>query len=95
MKKLTIDDFEKKYELSEDVRSLSEEYEDREGMFDATDEDLEVLSGIDAKRIWTQVDNEDGGVCYKAGLLADAIMFVVTDERWESEDEEYVISYES
>ena len=94
MEKLTMDEFESRYTPTEEVVSLSNEYENRDGCFDITDEDLSILKTINIKRIWTQTDNEDGEVCYKAGFHNNPIMYFVAEEEWENKEEEYIVIYD-
>jgi len=92
-KVMTIDDFEKKYKL---VKNHLDENASHDGcMFETFGENLGyVYTQVPNKRVWTVIDS-DGWYGIIAGFhFVNRLGFLVTEEEWEQDDEQYVISDE-
>jgi hypothetical protein len=90
-KQLTIDDFEQKYHP---VKNPFRDTWTFDGcQFETYGEDIEyVRSFEDKQKIWTVIDNNDGWFGVVAGYhYINRIGYLITEEKWESEFEEYTI----
>ena len=83
------DDFDKKYTLS---KIKSENFEGP-GQLETFGKDIETVLKINKKtpkRVWTAVDGEEG-IWWIAGYhLVNRIYYIITEEEWADEFEEYL-----
>lgn len=92
-KEMTIDDFEKKY------TSIKNHFDDNASfdgcMFETFGEQLGyIYTQISNKKVWTIIDS-DGWYGIIAGFhFINRLGFLVTEQEWEKEDEQYVIADE-
>ena len=92
-KKMTIDDFEKKYTL---VKNHLDEHASFDGcMFETHGEELEyVLEQVKGNKVWTVIDCS-GWYGITAGYhWVNRLGYLITEESWMDDSEEYVISNE-
>jgi hypothetical protein len=81
-------DFELKYTYK-NVESIYFD-ESQVGMLETYGEDFKKLSSYDPQQVWTMIDS-DMGMCLVAGLrFVNRIYHVVTNEKWEDENEEFL-----
>ena len=92
-KKMTIDDFEKKYTL---VKNHLDEHANYDGyQFETFGKELEyVLEQVKGNKVWTVIDC-DGWYGITAGYhWINRLGYLITEEGWMDDYEEYVISNE-
>lgn len=60
-------------------------------MFETYGEDFEVVKSYNVKNVWTILDSEDGELVIIPGLhFVNRINYVITEEEWGYETEEYL-----
>jgi hypothetical protein len=104
-KQLTIDDFDNKYttqynqvelkklQAMEDTGNLLPDDMCSFGgcMYETFGEDLECVKQTDNKYIWTIVDGDDEDLIIMAGFhFVNRFGYLITNEPWEDEYEQYV-----
>ena len=91
---MTDFDFYKKYTLDETVKStVFKSSESEKGILDTSGDDLDLaleIANLDPDRVWTMVDSDDGMYLVQGLKLSNRVYFVVTTERAESLDEQYL-----
>jgi len=83
----SIDEFSKKYTVNTDICGEEERLE-------TYGEDLDkVMKALDEnpKKVWTEVDGDEGIYLVAGFHLCNRINYVITNEEWESEDEQYIL----
>ena len=92
---MTIEEWEKKYTSDESVESETFSNKDGyEGILETYGNDLKIVNKITAetpKRIWTMVEDEDGMKLVAGKHLVNRIYYVISNEEWKNEDEEYFV----
>ena len=95
MKTMTIDDWEKKYTSDESIESEAFSGEEGyEGMLETYGSDLETVNKITSetlKRVWTMMDGEEGMMLVAGKHLVNRIYYVISNEEYGNEDEEYLV----
>ena len=90
---LTEDDFDKKYTY--DSNYNWDNQEGQEGMMETfsphIEKVLELANGDQTKRVWTMIDGDEGMYLIAGYHLVNRIYYIITNEEWENEDEEYLI----
>ena len=87
MSRLTIDDWDNKYTQ---VNVKSENFEDN-GRFETFGKDLEYVLSKNYENIWTAVDCDSGMFLVAGYHLVNRVYYVVSNEKFENENEEYLI----
>lgn len=92
-KEETIDDFHKKYRIIQNHLTENAPFEN--GLFETYGEELGyVYTQVPTKRVWTVIDS-DGWYGIISGFhFINRLGFLVTEQEWEKEDEQYVIADE-
>lgn len=92
-KELTISDFEQKYTIVKNHLTENAPFEN--GLFETFGEELGyVYTQVPQNKIWTIIDSA-GWYGIIAGFhFVDRLGFLVTEQEWEKDDEQYVIADE-
>ena len=94
MKRLDIDDFDKKYTPVSEPKSFYMDNDSQIGMYETFGPDLEIVKSFDEKFVWTAVDSEDGeSLEIHPGFKHCPIYYMVTNEEWHNKDEIYTMKF--
>lgn len=90
---MTEVDFDRKYTMDRTVKSTEFDNESQAGMLETYGDDVKQVMRIantDPLRVWTMVDGDDGMYLVQGFHLVNRIYYVITQERAENENEEYL-----
>lgn len=79
--------FDKKYSYNTTLKS---ENFDNDGRFETFGKDLITVMNSESRKIWTMVDSDDGMYLIAGYHLVNRIYYVLTNEDWTRDDEEYL-----
>lgn len=88
LKVLTEDDFDNNYTMNTKLKS---ENFDNDGRFETFGNDLEIVKNTNERYVWTCVDGDDGMYFVAGYHLVNRIYYLITNEPWLNQDEEYLI----
>jgi hypothetical protein len=95
-KVLTEEDFDQNYTYDKSIKSAVFDVESQHGMFETYSPDIDHVlrlanHSLEKRRVWTMIDSDEGMYIIAGYHLVNRIYYVITNEGWADEDEEYLI----
>ena len=95
---MDMDDFDKKYTMFTDVKSVEMCPESQIGMFETFGEDiqevLKIANGDKPNRVWTAIDCDEGFYLVNGYCLVNRVYYMITNEEGEDFEDYLIDSYD-